>query len=211
MNEPTQRSNRRQRQAEFTRQEILAAARKLFAEKGYAATTVRDIAEEAGAAVQTVYAAVGSKSELVRGLNDLVDEKAGIGAIVANAMQSDDPTTPLLVSAGIARTLFECCGDILRVVVDGAASEPDLAELLREGDRRHRAGVAGAMRRAAELGALKDTHDLAQATLTVAALTDISFVLMLVDRYGLSADEAERWMGDAILSLVGVQKQSGSA
>ena len=70
--------SRRARQAAETRRDILNAARKLFAQKGYAATSVAEIAAAAGASVQTIYDSVGSKAELVSALNDLIDEEGGV-------------------------------------------------------------------------------------------------------------------------------------
>ena len=80
----------RARHAQRTQEEILAAARRLFAERGYARTSVRDIAAAAGVSAQTVYDSVGSKQALVARLNDLIDEEAGIGAIVAASMTAGD-------------------------------------------------------------------------------------------------------------------------
>ena len=73
----------RERQAQLTRDEILKAARRLFAERGYAKTSVRDVAEAAGVSAQTVYDSIGSKQALVARLNDLIDAEAGVGAIGA--------------------------------------------------------------------------------------------------------------------------------
>ena len=44
---------------------MLAAATSLFAERGWSATGMRDIAKEAGVSVETVYASFGSKTELL--------------------------------------------------------------------------------------------------------------------------------------------------
>ena len=55
------RPDRRQAMADQTRRDILHTARELFARQGYAATSVTDIAREAGVAVQTIYARLGSK------------------------------------------------------------------------------------------------------------------------------------------------------
>src|SRR5687767_11182338 len=63
-------SERRSEQARETRRRILDAARELFLEQGYGATTISAIASRAGVAVQTVYAVFGSKRQL---LSDLVD------------------------------------------------------------------------------------------------------------------------------------------
>ncbi|MFD3426854.1 TetR/AcrR family transcriptional regulator [Nocardia fluminea] len=59
---------RRAVQAADTRHAILAAARALFVERGYAATTVAEIATQAGVSVDTVYASIGRKPVLLREL-----------------------------------------------------------------------------------------------------------------------------------------------
>ena len=138
-NPPTLRA----RQAQLTRDEILSAARRLFAEQGYSRTTVRDIAEAAGVSAQTVYDSIGSKQAIVARLNDLIDAEADIAAIVGAAAGSDDPQQILAVPATVTRSILEHCGDILRALVTGAAAEPDLAQVLAEGNRRH---VDGARR-----------------------------------------------------------------
>jgi len=66
------RSPQRREQAVATRLSVLSAARDLLQDKGYAATTVADIARLAGVSVDTVYAAVGSKPELVLAVIDMV-------------------------------------------------------------------------------------------------------------------------------------------
>ena len=52
--------------AEQTRLSILESARRLFLEKGYAATTMPAIARAADVALDTVYATVGTKAELFK-------------------------------------------------------------------------------------------------------------------------------------------------
>src|SRR3954462_8671415 len=61
-------SSRRRAQAEATRNDILAAALRLFERGGYAATTMEAIAAEAGVALKTVYVAFETKSGLLRAL-----------------------------------------------------------------------------------------------------------------------------------------------
>ncbi len=77
-------SPRRAEQAKATRRAILDAARRLFLSNGYGTTSIRAIAEEAGVAVQTVYAVFGNKRQLVielledavTGNDHLVDSRA---------------------------------------------------------------------------------------------------------------------------------------
>jgi AcrR family transcriptional regulator len=63
-------SSLRKQQASQTRMRILDAAQKLFAERGYAPSTIESIASAAGAAVDTVYATFGSKRQVLKSLLD---------------------------------------------------------------------------------------------------------------------------------------------
>ncbi|HEY7007461.1 MAG TPA: TetR family transcriptional regulator, partial [Jatrophihabitantaceae bacterium] len=62
----TYSSDRRRRQAEQTRADVLRAAVTLFSTSGWSATTLAAIAAEAGVAVETVYSGFGSKKNLLR-------------------------------------------------------------------------------------------------------------------------------------------------
>lgn len=74
----------REEQKQATRARVLAAARKLFALHGYAGTTVRMIATEAGCAVGGVFTTFDSKEEI---LFEIAAERydALAGAIMAQA------------------------------------------------------------------------------------------------------------------------------
>src|ERR671913_1999190 len=56
----------RRSQAAGTQQRIVAATRELFLSRGYAATTMADVAAAAGVSVQTVYSAAGGKAGLAK-------------------------------------------------------------------------------------------------------------------------------------------------
>jgi AcrR family transcriptional regulator len=70
-------SSRRRAAAEATRRNVLAAARDLFIERGYAGTPVAEIARRAEVSVDTVYASVGRKPQLLLAVHDM--ELAGTG------------------------------------------------------------------------------------------------------------------------------------
>jgi AcrR family transcriptional regulator len=95
---PTKSSRQRQsgyhsplrvRQAAETRQTVLAAATRLFTERGWAGTTLAAVAAEAGTAVETVYSAFGSKSGLLIAAIDV-------------AIVGDDDGVPLVDGAEFA-------------------------------------------------------------------------------------------------------------
>ena len=192
----------RERRAQLTRDEILRAARRLFAERGYARTSVRDIARTAGVSAQTVYDSVGAKQELVARLNDLIDSEAGIAAIARAAAESDDAREVAATSARVTRSILEHCGDIVHALVTGAAAEPELAAVLAEGQRRHLAGAGRVVGRLRELDALDPSVDPDDAVETLAAISDFRFALVLRDSYGWSLDRLERWIAATSRALL---------
>jgi AcrR family transcriptional regulator len=191
----------RERRAQLTRDEILGAARRLFAERGYARTSVRDIAKAAGVSAQTVYDSVGSKQALVSSLNDLIDAEAGIAALARAAAESEDPGEVAATNARITRSILEHCGDIIRALVTGAAAEPELAAVLAEGQRRHAEGAGRVIALLRGLDALGPV-DPDEAVETLAAITDIRFALLLRESYGWSLDRLEGWMAETSRRLL---------
>ena len=145
---------RRELQAAETRRLILASARRHFAAEGYARTSLKTVAADVGVSVQTIYDSVGAKADLVRRLNDLIDEEAQVGELAGTLSKETDPRAVVSVSARVTRRIFERCGDLVRAGFEGARAEPELAEVAEEGGRRHRAGAQQVAARLAELGAL---------------------------------------------------------
>ena len=64
-------STRRRAAAERTRAAVLAAARDLFTRHGYPGTAVADIAAAAGVSIDTMYATVGRKPQLLLAVHDM--------------------------------------------------------------------------------------------------------------------------------------------
>lgn len=138
--------------ADQTRHDILQTARQLFARHGYAAASVTDIAREAGVAVQTIYARLGSKPSMLMALIDLIDEEADVRSLVAGIRAASTPEDTLAAEVRLTRVFHERCGDLIRALF--AAVEPDLATAVAEGQRRHREAARLAVARIAELGGL---------------------------------------------------------
>jgi AcrR family transcriptional regulator len=61
----------REGQAAATRRAVLDAARELFLARGYAATTLEEIAARAGVSKPTVFSAVGNKQALLKQVRDI--------------------------------------------------------------------------------------------------------------------------------------------
>jgi AcrR family transcriptional regulator len=193
---------RRALQADQTRRDILSAARRRFARQGYAATNLKDIAADAGVSVQTVYDSVGTKPELLRRLNDLIDAEAQIGEIAATLASLDDPLAIARVPARITCRLIDRCGDILRACLAGTATEPGLAGLAEEGGRRHRAGAIAVARQLSDIGALRAALDVDQAATTIAALSDFRVAILLIDDHDMTLGHLEDWIADTTIRSV---------
>jgi AcrR family transcriptional regulator len=71
VNTRSYRSERRREQAVATRRAVLLAARDLFVRRGYVDTTVSEVARRAQVSVDTVYASVGRKPQLLLAVHDL--------------------------------------------------------------------------------------------------------------------------------------------
>lgn len=199
---PDKRLTLRERKAQLTQDEILKAARGLFAERGYTRTSVRDIAEAAAVSAQTVYDSIGTKQALVARLNDLIDTEAGIGAIAGAAARSSDPGEVAALSAKITRSILEHCGDIVRALVTGASAEPELEVALAEGHRRHVDGARMVVGLLQKMDALDDSVDAEVALESLAAISDFRFALLLRDSYGWSLDHIESWMATTSQTLL---------
>src|SRR4051812_47532826 len=156
---PDKPASLRERQAQLTKEEILSAARRLFAERGYTRTSVRDIAEAAGVSAQTVYDSVGPKQALVARLNDVIDDEAGIPGIASAVARSSDPAEIAATSAKITRSILEHSGDVIHALVTGAAAEPELEAVLAEGQRRHLQGATTIVGQLQRLDALDASID----------------------------------------------------
>jgi AcrR family transcriptional regulator len=185
-----------------TRADILQTARRLFAERGYATTSVNDIAKEAGVAVQTIYSRLGSKRGVVMALLEVIDEQAGVPEAAAAIAAARTAADVLRTQNRLTRDLQERCGDIVGALITAAALEPEVVPVVAEGLRRHRNGARVTVNRIAELGGLR--HDLpaehAIALLSAATAHDAWYEL--VHAHKLSWDEAEQTLNDALTRAI---------
>ncbi|KFZ79428.1 TetR family transcriptional regulator [Amycolatopsis sp. MJM2582] len=186
----------RDRREALTLRTILTAARGLFAERGYARTPIRVIAQEAGVSPQTIYAHFGSKAGVLGGLVDLLDDEAGIPDLVAEAQRIDDPVALLGLLATVARQVRERCGDIVAMLSSGAAVDPDIAATQAEGARRNRLGVEMVMDRVRKSGRAL----VPRATDIAVALMSADVHTSLVAEAGWSHDDYEAWLKDTLVA-----------
>src|ERR1700724_4873277 len=117
---PTVGMSRREEYAEATRQAIVAAARRLFSERGYFATKVDDIAALARVAPATVYAVSGGKHGLLRALTDTAITDPIIQDTIRRVEKLDNPAAIVRLVAATVRGMHEEFGDVLQVLLSTA-------------------------------------------------------------------------------------------
>jgi AcrR family transcriptional regulator len=196
------RIDRREQMALQTRADILHTARRLFAERGYAATSVNDIAEEASVAIQTIYTRLGSKRGIVMALLEVIDEEAGVREAAAAIATASTPADVLRTQNRLTRDLQERCGDIVGALIAAAATEPDVAQAVAEGLRRHRNGANITINRIAELDGLRPDLPVDHAIALLSAATTHDAWYELVHAHKLSWDEAEQTLNDALAKAI---------
>lgn len=185
-------SLRRTARAQETRAEIAEAARKLFVAKGWSATTVREVAAEAGVSVPTVYAAYGDKTGLVRALADSADLAADVPREVEDLEAATTPAGQLAAMAAYDRRLFERAGDVIALVREAGRTEPELATAYlagRAAGDRIRVEVFSAW----PAGVLRAGLDVAEAVDRYAALCNLDVFTTLTEERSWPPERVERW------------------
>jgi AcrR family transcriptional regulator len=198
--EPVKRryhSPKRERQAQQTREQIVEAARRLFASDGFANTTVESIAREAGVSVQTVYASVGSKRGIVLALLDWMEVEGGNEELRRELEASKDPRRQLRAIVRFNRQLFERGQDVLKVVMV-ARADPDVGAFGREGEVRRREGQAVWVREWAEAGVLRPNLDEGEAADILWALTGPELYWLFVVDCGWPGSRFETWLFETL-------------
>lgn len=184
----------RQRQAEETRQRMLAAARALLARHGYAGTTLEMIAEEAGVSPKTVVAVFGSK----RGMLAEVLNPATLGGpyqeMLEQVRAESDSSRRVASVAKLTRHVYETLSpelDLLRGVGGVAPELADIAQTIEQRRWHHQARLIEFLR---ERGVLRADLSRATATDELWALTSFDLYRMLVLRRGWPPERYEAWL-----------------
>jgi AcrR family transcriptional regulator len=192
----------RDEQAARTRTRILDAAAELFIERGYARTTMQDVAARAGVARDTVHATFGGKPRV---LTALIDQRLVPDGSVANVTQmpdaqairdeSDQHRQIELFAAWISRiaTQLRPVYEILRTA---SAVEPGMATVLAEMDRYRMENMQTYARWIAARGPLRVGTRRAGETMWAVASPDVG--RMLCDELGWSETQHARWIADTL-------------
>ncbi|MEW6223008.1 MAG: TetR family transcriptional regulator [Chloroflexota bacterium] len=193
---PTLRDER----AAVTRRRIADAARRLFRRDGYAATTLRAVAAEAGVAVQTVYAVYGSKAGILGALREGVVSQPEAGASFEAAMAEPSAERRLALFARSIRLRWELTGDIVAINEDAAMADAAIRAGVAEAVAARWRGIARFTRAIED--DLRPGIDVERSVALVHALTLYDLYAELVDIHGWTPDAYESWLAAALVREV---------
>jgi AcrR family transcriptional regulator len=201
-------SSRRRELAAHTRSAVLAAARRLFLERGFAATTMPDIASKAGVSVQTVYKAFRNKPGLAKAVFDV-------------AIAGDEEPVPMVERASIARVRDEpdprkklqLYGDHLTAVAprhvpiqlvirSAAATDPEAGKVWGQLQDERLRGMSVFARSLHADGHLRAGVSAAEARDVLWTYNSAELFQLLVVERGWSAKRYGRWVADALTAAL---------
>lgn len=153
-----------------TRDKLLAAARRLFEDRGYAATRMSDISIEAQVSHGTVYTWFTDKEAVLRALVDVIVSEAYAALAVG-----DEIRDPLARMAEANRRYLEAYrrdGRMLEVVEEVAGTDPRYREVLNGIRRDHVARVTREIEKLQQSGAAATDVDPAIAASALCAMVE---------------------------------------
>lgn len=200
---PTPAVLERTRRAELAkaarREEILVAARRVFASRGFRGTTMADIAEEARIALGTIYLYFASKEDVFAALNDQLNALIAAAITGVPAASSLEETLRRRVD-----NVFEACGenrDLVRLVVLNTDPDSAATQRMRQADDARNGPMVEAIRSAIAGGQIRD-GDACIMTRLVIGLVSIAVYQAFVLSDGRDADKYRAACGDMIVSYM---------
>jgi len=187
---------------------VVAAAARLFGERGWAGTGMRDVARAAGVSVETVYASFRSKADLLLAAIDVavvgdaapvpLDQRPEFAALGSGTRQQRARATARLVTGINQRT-----AGVVLALREAAASDPELAERMGEREQRRRINVEQGAALVAGRAVTPDEADGLWAVLAVEVYQ------LLTELRGWTPQQYENWLAGVIDGLLPRPGQPG--
>jgi AcrR family transcriptional regulator len=187
---------------------VLAAAGRLFVERGYAGTSMADIATAADVSPRTVFGGFGSKTQLLKQALDaaIVGDAEPVPLHERPSMRRFHESTSLAEACAALAAVFAEVGvrayAVYNVVHRAADSEPEIAALERDLDQQRLTGVGYMTDTFARLLRVTDPTVQTRVRDTLWVLgSPLQYGLLVHDR-GWSVGAYQTWIEQALLSLV---------
>jgi AcrR family transcriptional regulator len=186
----------REQQAEATKDRVAAAARGLFAERGFAGTTITAISNAAGVPAQTIYSAFGNKARILARVTEVWMRETKTRALAEEYFQEPDPSRRLRLFAALNRHQLEAGADILNIYREAARTDPSMAaalDAMMKARQREIAKLVASVEPDLRAG-LSVTDALA---ITLALCVDATYATLR--DAGWDGTRYEQWLGEALV------------
>ncbi|MFJ2666434.1 TetR/AcrR family transcriptional regulator [Nocardia fluminea] len=199
---------RRAAQAADTRHSILAAARALFVERGYAATTVAEIATQASVSVDTVYASIGRKPVLLRELVEtaLSGTDHAIPArqreYVRAIREANGAQDKIAIYAEALVAIQQRLAPIFLVLREAAATDASCARVWAEISERRAANMREFAADLRGTGQLRDDLSDDEVADIIWSMNATEYWVLLVGERQWTAARFRDWLADAWIRLL---------
>jgi AcrR family transcriptional regulator len=200
----TEAGRRREARARQTRQRIASAALQLFLDRGYVATTIEAIAQEASVAPATVYQAFGTKQAILAAALDttIAGDNEPVAVLdrdwVTHARRQRNPKKQLRLIVAGACEIASRTAPIKEVMRDAGATEPAVRDLVRQDHERRRRTQEALVRLLAEHRPLRPGTDVDHAVDTFFALVNSYTYELLVGYCGWTLAQWQDWLVDLL-------------
>ena len=193
----------REEQAARTRTRILDAASELFLKRGYAQTTMKDIAAQANVARDTVHAIFGSKARV---LTALIDHRLVPDGTVTNVTQRPDAQAikdevdqrkQIELFAKFITGISTELRPVFEILRTASAVEPEMAKVFEEMDRYRMDNMQTYAKWIAARGQLRVSTRRAGEIIWALASPDVAH--MLCDEIGWTESQHARWLADTLI------------
>jgi AcrR family transcriptional regulator len=186
----------REQQAEATKDRVAAAARALFAQRGFAGTTITAISETAGVPAQTIYSAFGSKARILARVTEIWMRETRTRELAEAYLQEPDAARRLHLFAALNQHQLDAGADILTIYREAARTDPSMAAALAammKAREREIATLLSSMERDLRVGLSLDDA----LAMTLALSVDAAYATLR--DAGWSGARYEQWLGDALV------------
>lgn len=190
----------RRAKSEATRQRILDAALALLTEQGYGASTMAALAAAADVHVDTVYALVGRKPDIVRELIEraLSGTDRPVPAedrpYVEQIRAASDAEAKLAIYAGATREMLARLAPLFVALRDACGTDPAARQLWGHFSDRRARNMRVFVRDLADAGGLRPGLGLDEAADTVWATNSPELYVMLTQERGWTPQRYEAWL-----------------
>jgi AcrR family transcriptional regulator len=191
-------------QARRTRRRIVDAAAELFAEHGYAGTTIDAVATAAGVSRKTVFDSVGGKAQLMKLAYDFAivgdDEPVPLAdrPEMRAMLAEPDYGKRLAMYASLVVGIDRRLSSAWRAFEGAATSDPEAAKFYVAMVQQRRQAMREAAQMFADAGALRPDLDVEVAADLMWFYNDPSLYDKLVRQRGWSVDRFQAWLAEAL-------------